>query len=168
LSADEKKPGVHTAANTTSRAVIAKRISGAIVHRASCATQKNFLNVFPHDKNFSHRKTSNTMSKNPDALVDHIMDATNRLADAVAHEQALEDNRINVKLAAIDRIMAAGDNQFTGKPHSFSSAENIVNTDPEYQNYLEQQRDAVRTRILARGAYEAALAAASLETAAKV
>jgi hypothetical protein len=108
------------------------------------------------------------MSKNPDALVDHIMDATNRLADAVAHEQALEDNRINVKLAAIDRIMAAGDNQFTGKPHSFSSAENIVGTDADYQLYLERQRDAVRTRILARGAYEAALAAASLETAAKV
>jgi len=108
------------------------------------------------------------MSKTPDSLVDHIMDTTHRLAEAVAAEQALEDNRINVKLAAIDRIMAAGDNQFTGKPHSFSSAENVVNTDADYQLYLERQREAVRARILARGAYEAALAAANLHAATKV
>lgn len=143
----------------------------AAVVRAPGATfviQKSFPNVSPHDKNSSHRKISKTMSKNPDALVDHIIDATQRLADAVAAEQALEDNRINVKLAAIDRIMAAGDNQFTGKPHSFSSAENIVNTDADYQLYLERQREAVRSRILARGAYEAAIAAAALEAGEKV
>lgn len=108
------------------------------------------------------------MTKTYESFVDHIMDATGRLAEAVSAEQALEDNRINVKLAAIDRIMAAGDNQFTGKPHSFSSAEGVVNTDPDYQLYLERQREAVRNRILARGAYEAAIAAAALEASTKV
>lgn len=92
----------------------------------------------------------------------NIEAAASRLADATIAEMALEDTRINAKLAAIDRIMAAGDNQFTGKPHSFSSAENIVNTDEQYQSYLEQQRDAVRQRILARGVYEAAVASARL------
>lgn len=96
-------------------------------------------------------------------IVGTITDATRLLAEAVHNEQTLEDNRINVKLAAIERIMAAGDNQFTGKPHSFSSAEAVVNTDADYQLYLERQRDAVRTRILARGAYEAALASAALQ-----
>ena len=86
-------------------------------------------------------------------FVTSIVEATRLLADAVIAEQALEDNRINVKLAAIDRIMAAGDNQFT---------------DADYQLYLERQRDAVRTRILARGAYEAAIAAASLHAETKV
>ena len=100
-----------------------------------------------------------------DKLVDGITKAAEALAAAVMSEQAYEDNRINVKLAAIERIMAAGDSQFTGKPHSFSSAEAVVNTDEQYQSYLEQQRNAVVQRILARGAYEAAVAAANLAAA---
>jgi hypothetical protein len=96
-------------------------------------------------------------------FVEAITAAAQHLADAVAHEQALEDARANVKLTAIDRIMRAGDNSLTGKPHSFSSAEAVVNTDSEYQTYLERQRDAVRVRILAKGAYDAATAAARLE-----
>lgn len=95
-------------------------------------------------------------------LVSDIETAASHLAEAVASEQALEDNRINVKLAAVERIMAAGDNPFTGKPHSFSSAEGIVNTDGLYQEYLERQRNAVKARILAKGNYDAAVAAARL------
>jgi hypothetical protein len=98
-------------------------------------------------------------------FVDAINAAARNLADAVAHEQSLEDARANVKLAAIERIMKSGDNSLTGKPHSFSSAEAVVNTDSEYQAYLERQRDAVRARILAKGAYDAATAAARLEAA---
>lgn len=100
----------------------------------------------------------------PATLVSNIESATIRLADATVAEMALEDSRINAKLAAIERIMAAGDNQLTGKPHSFSSAEGIVNTDAQYQDYLERQRDAVRQRILARGNYEAAIYAARLSS----
>ena len=91
-----------------------------------------------------------------------INNAARELAEATVAEMALEDSRITAKVAAIDRIMSAGDNTFTGKPHSFSSAEAIVNTDETYQSYLERQRNAVRDRILARGAYDAALAAARL------
>lgn len=98
-------------------------------------------------------------------LISDITDAAKVLADAVMAEQALEDARINAKLSAIDRIMSRGDNQFTGKPHSFSSAEAVVNTDEEYQTYLERQRNAVRDRILAKGAYDAAVAAAHLGAA---
>ena len=96
---------------------------------------------------------------NTSTLANNIETAARALAEAVAAEQALEDARINVKLAAIDRIMAKGDNPFTGKPHSFSSAEGVVNTDEEYQAYLERQREAVRARILAKGVYDAAVAA---------
>ena len=84
------------------------------------------------------------------------------LAETTVAEMRLEDNRINVKMAAIDRIMAAGDNPMTGKPYSFSAAEAVVNTDVEYQQYLEQQREAVRRRVIARGAYDAAVAKARL------
>lgn len=92
----------------------------------------------------------------------NIENAARELADATVAEMALEDSRITAKVAAIDRIMSGGDNTFTGKPHSFSSAEAIVNTDEDYQAYLERQRNAVRDRILARGAYDAAVAAARL------
>lgn len=94
-------------------------------------------------------------------FVHDIENTSRELAAAVTAEQTLEDARINVKLAAIERIMRA-DNPLTGKPHSFSSAEAIVGTDSEYQAYLERQRAAVHARILAKGRHEAALAAASL------
>lgn len=94
-------------------------------------------------------------------LIADIETAASHLAEAVAAEQALEDNRINVKLSAIARIMS-GDNPLTGKPHSFSSAESVVNSDSLYQEYLERQRNAVKTRILAKGNYDAAVAAARL------
>lgn len=83
-------------------------------------------------------------------------------ADAVVHEMELEDTRHHVKIAAIERIMRGGDNPMTGKAHSFSSAEALVNTDAEYAAHLEKQRDAARARILARGAYDAAIAAAKV------
>jgi hypothetical protein len=95
-------------------------------------------------------------------LIDDIHRASVRLADSVEAEQSLEDARINIKLAAIERIMSRGDNTLTGKPHSFSSAEAVVNTDDEYQEYLERQRNAVRNRIIAKGVYDAAVAAARL------
>jgi hypothetical protein len=98
----------------------------------------------------------------------NIITTGNALAEAVTAEMALEDNRHNVKMAAITRIMQSGDNALTGKPHSFSSAEAAVNTDSEYAAHLARQRDAVGARIRARAQYDAALATARLaqETAA--
>jgi len=100
-----------------------------------------------------------------EALVENILQAARRLADATAAEGALEDNRHNVKFAVTERIMTSGDNKLTGKPHSFSSAEAAATADEEYMNYLERLRSATRERILARGVYEAAVAAARLREA---
>lgn len=101
-------------------------------------------------------------------FVKDIETAASNLADATNAEMRLEDERIAHKLAAIDRIMSAGENKFTGKPHSFSSAEALVNTDFDYQEYLSRLRAAVRDRIIARGNYDAALAAARIQEHARV
>jgi len=87
---------------------------------------------------------------------ERIVIAAQELADAVLAKQQLEDNRIHVKMAAIERIMRSGDNPATGKAWSFSAAESVVNTDEEYARYLQQQREAVRAEIIARGNYAAA------------
>ena len=102
------------------------------------------------------------MTAQTQEIVERITAAAKELADAREAEQELEDNRINVKLRAIEKIMRSGDNSLTGKPHSFSSAEAAVGTDAEYQDYLAQQRAATRRTILARGDYEAARAVAVL------
>ena len=91
-----------------------------------------------------------------------ITDATKALAEAVEKEMTLEDGRAKVKMEAVQRIMAAGDNPMTGKPHSFSSAEALVNTDKAYSDYLGTIRQAAAQRILARGTYEFALVEAQL------
>ena len=98
-------------------------------------------------------------------VVHDIKKATAKLADAVFAESALEDNRHTIKYAVTERIMLSGDNKLTGKPHSFSSAEAAATTDEEYITYLERLRSATRERILARGEYEAAVAAARLREA---
>jgi hypothetical protein len=92
-----------------------------------------------------------------------IEQAAVTLADAVVHEMELEDNRHVVKLNAIEDIMGSGDNKLTGKPHSFSSAEALVHTADSYAAHLTKLRHAARDRILAKGRYDAAVAAARLQ-----
>lgn len=92
-----------------------------------------------------------------ETVTSSIENAGVKLAKAVKREMTLEDDRINHKMAAIERIMAAGDNKLTGKPHSFSSAEALVNSDPAYADYLEQLRNAAEERIIARAGYDAAV-----------
>lgn len=91
-----------------------------------------------------------------------IVDAGDNLAFAVKEEMALEDNRHNVKMAAVTRIMQSGDNPLTNKPHSFSSAEALVNSDAEYAEYLGRIREAAARRIRARAQYDSAVASAHL------
>jgi hypothetical protein len=86
-------------------------------------------------------------------------------AEAIANEMSLEDGRAKIKMEAVQRIMAAGDNPMTGKPHSFSSAEAIVNTDRDYSDYLAKLREAAVNRILAKGNYDAAYTEALLYAA---
>jgi hypothetical protein len=96
-------------------------------------------------------------------VVKQIEEAYKNYAAAVELTQALEDGRAAVKNAAVERIMRGGDNPLTGKPHSFSSADAIVNTDAECAEYLAKMRAASVARILARGAVDAALAVARVD-----
>lgn len=98
-------------------------------------------------------------------LVEQIKYTCENYANAVKIEMTLEDNRAKVKMTAVQRIIRAGDNPMTGKPHSYSSAEAIVNTDNEYSDYLGKMREAAVNRIVARGAYDAALSEARLMAA---
>lgn len=87
------------------------------------------------------------------------------LAHAVAYEMEVEDNRPLAKFDAIKRIMGTT-NELTGKPHSASSAESIVESDDEYRSYLLIKRTAVADKIRARAAFDAAVARAQLATGA--
>jgi hypothetical protein len=71
-------------------------------------------------------------------------------AFAVGQEQQIEDERPAAKHAAILRVMASGPNEQTGKAHSASSAEAIVEMEPGYADYLKRRRDAVMFTILQR------------------
>lgn len=77
------------------------------------------------------------------------------LASLRLEEQKLEDERHIVKMRVIARIMAS-DNPLTGKPHSASSAEAVVNLDAEYGDYLARQRDVVLQKNIMHGKCEAA------------
>jgi hypothetical protein len=95
-------------------------------------------------------------------LLARVVVTAEAYADAVSNEMELEDGRTAVKMAAIERIMQSGDNPLTGKAHSFSSAEALVNIDAVYAAYLAKMRDAVRQKIMARGNYETAILATQL------
>lgn len=95
-------------------------------------------------------------------LLHNIADAAEHLAEATKNEMALEHGRPVVKMQAIAGIIKAGDNPLTGKPHSFSSAEMLVEQDPVYAAHLAKLREAVENRILARGRYDAALVEAQM------
>ena len=96
-------------------------------------------------------------------LLTNIASATEKLAEATKNEMSLEHGKPVAKMQAISRVIKAGDNPLTGKPHSFSSAELLVEQDPEYSAHLAKMREAVENRILARGNYEAALIEAQME-----
>ncbi|HET8771591.1 MAG TPA: hypothetical protein VFM71_11465 [Gemmatimonadaceae bacterium] len=90
-----------------------------------------------------------------DGVLEAVSKAGDALANAVRHEMALEDGRCVVKVRAIQRIMQ-GENPLTGKMHSASSAEAVVETDAEYAQYRDEQRTATVMKIRAQVAYECA------------
>jgi len=83
---------------------------------------------------------------------------------AKMEEQRLEDERCTAKRDAIVRIMQS-ENPLTGKAHSASSAEAVVETDAEYAAYRKSQRQAVLDTQCAFADYEAAKLTAQLEVA---
>lgn len=73
------------------------------------------------------------------------------LGKARAAEVELADQRIEVKVQAIREIIANGPNEFTGKPHSYSSAEAIVELHPAYQAHRRKQADNLLLQELVKG-----------------
>ncbi len=96
-----------------------------------------------------------------DEMLGRIERAGEALADAAEREAELEDYRAGEKSAAILRLMQ-GANPLTGKAHSASSAEAVVETDAEYAAYRARQRKATVATIHARVAYEVAKSRARL------
>ena len=90
-----------------------------------------------------------------DDALDAYTEAGEHYALKRAEEMKLEDERHIIKQAALLRIMATT-NELTGKPHSASSAESVVQLDAEYAEYLGRQREAAFFTILARTAWESA------------
>ena len=85
--------------------------------------------------------------------ITQIVEAGEAYGRAVRAEMQIEDERPLAKLEAITRLMALP-NALTGKPHSASSAEAIVETDAAYAAYLSAKRDAVVAKITAKVALD--------------
>lgn len=83
-------------------------------------------------------------------------------AREVQKEMQHEAGRAEVKAQAIRRLMDGDANPLTGKPHSASSAEAIVETDPEYAAYLAAGREIVRRKMWAQTDAEVALETARM------
>lgn len=78
------------------------------------------------------------------------------LAGSVERETELEDARPLIKGEAIKRLMESALNPLTGKPHSVSSAEAVVERDPQYMEHRRTQRAAVCDTIVMRAKLHAA------------
>lgn len=98
------------------------------------------------------------------AAIKAVRTAAQNLGEAKAHEQLLEDGRSLEKSAAIRRLMGT-ENPETGKPHSASSAEKVVEQDEQYKKYRQIQANAVISSQIAWGDYEVAKLNAALEIA---
>lgn len=101
---------------------------------------------------------------NARAAILAIEAAGTEYADAVEYERGLEHYRPRAKAEAIARIMAT-ENPETKRQHSASSAEKIVETDPDFWQLCQDQRAAAAATIRARARYEAARRTADLEVA---
>lgn len=91
-------------------------------------------------------------------LVQH---AAKQCADAHATVMILADQRPLFKAAAIRRLMQTT-NEETGKPHSASSAEKVVELDAEFAAHRTREREAEVARWTALGNLEAAKLTARL------
>lgn len=87
---------------------------------------------------------------------DAVRLAARQLAEAREREMQVEHERPIKKMAAIARLMQFP-NELTGKAHSYSSAEAVVESDTEYAAYLATCRMAVMNTIKARAEYEIAV-----------
>lgn len=90
-----------------------------------------------------------------DALL-AIGHAGERLAQAVAKEMRLADERALIKDAAIVRIIESG------QERSATAAEKVVEKDEQYMEHRRAQYEAVKERIRAQAEYDSAVVGARL------
>lgn len=88
-------------------------------------------------------------------LIEQYTVAHAALVAAALNELEHEDQKPVAKHAAIMRILGT-ENVATKKPHTASSAELIVESEPEYAAFLKSRREAVVSKIKARGDVDAA------------
>lgn len=69
-----------------------------------------------------------------------------RTADAALTEASLTDRRPLVKHRAVLRLAASGVQPISAKPHSYSSAEAMVEEDPDFAEHIEMLREATQER----------------------
>lgn len=81
-------------------------------------------------------------------LINAYADSAMDHARLTKRESDLEAERCTVKSAAILRILGE-QNPLNGKPHSATSAEAVVETDPEYRAYLATQSETVFAKNMA-------------------
>jgi hypothetical protein len=90
------------------------------------------------------------------ATIEQVQEAGAALGHAVAQEAELQRNRPLEKAAAIRRLMDDPEgNPLTGKAHSASSAEAVVERDPAYAALCRQCAEATVQVILARAELDA-------------
>ena len=95
---------------------------------------------------------------NPQTAYEDIMAAGEHKADATMNYRTLEHTKPVAKMEAIASLVGT-ENPLTGKPHSASSAETMVESVPRYAEPLRALRVAELDRILADAKYEAIRAA---------
>lgn len=94
-------------------------------------------------------------------LIDRVGLAGDLLGKAFAREVELQDLKGLKKAEAIHRLIGTP-NQLTQKPHSASSAADVVEQDQEYFTFLRDCRAAIAERYEAHANYECARLRAQL------
>lgn len=104
--------------------------------------------------------TEGVLERHTDALTEYRQ-ARAELVRMVEAELDDDARRPAAKQQAIQRIMQ-GTNPLTGKPHSASSAEAIVETDAEYAAWLANHRAIIVAKMHAQTRAELALESAKM------
>lgn len=110
---------------------------------------------------FSDRRAPSSPWQRVSDRIASIEDAAREMAIAQERVTRFEDERAPKKAEAIKRLMQQT-NDLTGKLHSASSAEAVVELDAEYAEYRAMQRDAEVERHRTIAAYEIAKLTAQL------
>ena len=88
-------------------------------------------------------------------LIDRFVAAQASYIDFTRQEMEFDDYKPVAKHNAVMRILGT-ENPATKKPHTYSSAETIVESDGEYASYLKSRRESIVHKMQAKADMEAA------------